>query len=146
MLFRSYRAAQSKVLAEAKAREFGVRAKSGDFKAVARSMGLAVKESKDFTQRDFVEGLGSASDLTGAFKLAPGQASDVVSVGGNQAIFVVTSRAPADEASFAAQKDQITEELLQQQRQLAYELYRQDLKQQLLKSGELKINDSTLKQ
>ncbi len=141
-----YRAAQSKVLAEAKAREFAGKAKSGDFKAAARGMGLAVKESKDFTERDFVEGLGSASDLTGAFKLAPGKASEVVSVGGNHAVFVVTSRTPADEASFAAQKDQITEELLQQQRQLAYELYRQDLKQQLLKSGELKINDTALKQ
>jgi peptidyl-prolyl cis-trans isomerase D len=141
-----YRAAQSKVLAEEKAKDFAAKAKGGNFQALARSMGLKVQESKDITERDYVEGLGSGSDLTGAFKLAPGQVSDVVSAGDNKAVFVVTARTPADETAFEAQKDQIGEELLQQKRQLAFDLYRQDLKQQLLKSGELKMNDATLKQ
>ncbi|MGE5327528.1 MAG: peptidyl-prolyl cis-trans isomerase, partial [Deltaproteobacteria bacterium] len=53
-----YRAAQSKVLATQKAAEFAQKVAAGDFKAVAKAMGLTVKESKDFTQQDSVEGLG----------------------------------------------------------------------------------------
>jgi peptidyl-prolyl cis-trans isomerase D len=141
-----YRAAQSKVLAREKAKEFAAQAKSGDFKAVARKMGLTVKESKDFTEEGSVEGLGPASSLAAAFKLDPGKTSDVVSVNGNPVVFSVISRTPANEADFAAQKNPITDQLLQQKRQLVFELYTEDLKQKLLKSGELKMNEPTLKQ
>jgi peptidyl-prolyl cis-trans isomerase D len=141
-----YRAAQSKVLAHQKAAEFAAKAKSGDFGAVARAMGVAVKESKDFTQQSSVEGLGPASALASAFRLDPGKTSAVVSVNGNDVVFRVVSHTPADESAFAAQKDQIASQLLQQKRQLAFELYSQDLKQRMLKSGELKINEATLKQ
>lgn len=141
-----YRAAQSKVLAQDKAKEFAQKAASGDFKAVARSMGLEVQESKDFSQQDYLNDLGPASDLTGAFTLAQGKISGVVTVNTNQVVFRVASRTPANEADFAAQKDQLAQLLLQQKKQLMFELYRQDLKQQLLKSGELKMNESTLKQ
>jgi peptidyl-prolyl cis-trans isomerase D len=141
-----YRAAQSKVLAQQRAKEFASKAASGDFKAVARAMGVEVKESKDFTQRDYLDDLGPASGLTGAFTLAPGKTSDAVNVNGNQVVFRVDSRTPANEADFAAQKDQLAEQLLQQKRQLAFELYREDLKERFLKSGDLKINQGTLKQ
>lgn len=141
-----YRAAQAKVLAQEKAKEFAAQAKSGDFKAAARALGLTVKESKDFSEQESVEGLGPASDLAAAFKLDPGKTSDVASVNGNDVVFSVISHTPANEADFAAQKDQIADNLLQQKRQLAFELYSQDLKQQLIKSGELKMNEPALKQ
>ncbi len=141
-----YRAAQSRSLAHQKAQAFAAQAKSGDFKAVARSMGLTVKESKDFTQEGSVEGLGPASSLGSAFELDPGKSSDVVNVNGNDVVFKVVSHTLADESAFAAQKDQIASQLLQQKRQLAFELYSEDLKQRLLKSGELKINEPVLKQ
>jgi peptidyl-prolyl cis-trans isomerase D len=141
-----YRAAQSKVLAHQKAEAFAAKAKSGDFKAVARSMGLTVKESKDFTEQGSVEGLGPAGPFASAFKLDPGKTSDVVSVSGNDVVFSVISHTPPDESAFASQKEAITSQLLQQKRQLVFELYSQDLKQRMLKSGELKINETTLKQ
>jgi peptidyl-prolyl cis-trans isomerase D len=141
-----YRAAQSKVLAQQKAKAFAAQAKSADFKTVARTTGLTVKESKDFTQQDSVEGLGPASALAAAFKLDPGKTSDVANVNGNDVVFQVVARTPANEADFAAQKDQIADQLLQQKRQLAFELYSEDLKQQLLKSGELKLNETALQQ
>lgn len=52
-----YRAQQSKVIAAQKAQDFAAQAKTGDFKKVAQSDGLTVKESKDFGQQDYVEGL-----------------------------------------------------------------------------------------
>jgi len=140
-----YRAAQSQELAGQKAAEFAAKVKSGDFKKQAQAMGLSVKESKDFTQQDYVEGLGSGSQLSAAFTRAPGETSDVVSLGGNRVVFRVAARTPAAEVDLPGQQDQIAEELLERKRNLAWEIYRQSLKQQLVSSGELKLNDAAMK-
>jgi len=140
-----YRADQSKVLAADKARQFAERVRSEDFQKTAKAMKLEVKESKDFTQQDYVEGVGSGSQLAEAFTLNPGQASGVVSLAANRLVFKVVAHTPANEADFAAQRDRLTEELRNRKRSLAFELYRQNLKQQLIRSGELKINEAAVK-
>jgi len=67
-------------------------------------------------------------------------------VGTDYIVFRVVSHTPPDEATFAQQQEQIREQLVNQKRSLAFEIYRQNLKQELQSSGELKINDSALKQ
>ncbi len=140
-----FRGEQSHKLAQQKAQELAAQAKSGDFKAVAARLGLKVQTSKEFTPQDSIEGVGPASALGGAFTLAPGQTSEVVSLGTNSVVFRVVSRTPPNEADFAAQKDQLTEQLLQQKRALAFEIFRQNLKAHMLQSGQLKLNDAALK-
>jgi parvulin-like peptidyl-prolyl isomerase len=141
-----YRAEQSKVLATDKAKQFAAQAKTGDFAKMAKADGLMAKESNDFTQQDSVEGVGSGSQLPAAFTLKVGQTSDVTSLGEKSVVFRVVSHTPANEADFARQRDQITEELLDRRRDLAFELYRQNLKFQLGRSGELKLNATALQQ
>ncbi len=141
-----YRAEESKVVAGVKAREFTQQASGGDFQRVAKSMGLAVKESKDFTSLDFVEDLGSGTQLSAAFTLNPGQISGRVPLANsNFVVFRVESRTPPNEADFAAQRDRIAEELLDQKRTLAFEVYRENLKKQLMQSGKLKLNEQAMK-
>ena len=140
-----FRAAQSQVLATHKAQEFAAKAKAGDFKKVAQSLGLTVKESKDLTQQEYIEGVGPGSSLAAAFTLPEGQASDAVSAGNNHVVFRVLARTAADEAGLGAQQDQIAEELLERKRGLAWELYQQSLKDRLKASGELKINEAAMK-
>ena len=141
-----FRAEQSKVLAEDKAKQFAAKVKTGDFAKIAKADGLTAKESKDFTQQDSIEGVGSGSQLSAAFTLNPGQTSDVISLRANSVVFRVVSHTPANDAEFASQRDRIAEELLDRKRSLAFELYRQNLKLQLMQSGELKMNAGTLKQ
>ncbi len=141
-----YRADQSKVLASEKAREFATKCKTGDFAKVARAAGYEMKESKDFTQQEYVEGVASGSQLAAAFTLAPAQTSDVVSLGANSVVFRVLAHTPANEADIATQQDRIGQELLERKRDLAFEIYRQSLKEQLLRSKELKLNDAAMKQ
>jgi peptidyl-prolyl cis-trans isomerase D len=141
-----YRAERSKVLATEKALQFAAQVKTGDFQKVAKAMGLTVKESKDFTGQDYVEGLGSGIQLAAAFTLNPGQTSDVVTIGTNNAVFRVESHTPANDADLAPQQDRIGEELLTQKRNLAFELYRQNLKRQLQRSGQLRMNEQAMKQ
>ena len=139
-----YRADQSKALATEKAQKFDQQAKAGDFQKTAKSMGLTAKESKDFAEEEFVEGVGSGSQLSAAFQLEPGQTSNVVALGGNSVVFRVLSHTPANEADLVSQRDRLTEELLDRKRSLMFELYRQNLKQQLLRSGELKMREDTM--
>jgi peptidyl-prolyl cis-trans isomerase D len=141
-----YRAEQSKVLAADKAKQFAAQVKTGDFAKIAKADGLTAKQSKDFTQQDSVEGLGSGSQLSAAFTLKEGQTSDVISLRENSVVFRVVSHTPANDADFAQQRDRISEELLDRKRSLAFELYRQNLKLRLIQSGELKMNAGALKQ
>jgi len=140
-----YRHAQSVILAQDKAKKLAELAKTGDFDKAAKSLGLTPKESNDFSQSEYVEGVGSGSQLSSAFTLNPGQVSDVIAAGSNQVLFTVISHTPANEADFAAQRDQLTEELLDQKRDLQFEIYRQNLKEQLVRSGKLKLNDDGMK-
>jgi peptidyl-prolyl cis-trans isomerase D len=141
-----YRTEQSRVLAEDKAKQFAAQVKTGDFAKIAKADGLTAKESKDFTQQDSIEGVGSGSQLSAAFALQAGQTSDVIPLRENSVVFGVVSHTPANDADFAAQRDRITEELLDRKRSLAFELYRRNLKLQLVQSGELKMNAGALKQ
>jgi peptidyl-prolyl cis-trans isomerase D len=141
-----YRNEQAKVLAAEKSKDLAAKAKAGDFKKVAASLGLTVKESKDFTRRDMVDNLISGSELGAAFTLNPGQTSDVVAVGTNQIVFQVLTHTPADESTFASQQGQLRQELLDQKRALVWDVYRQNLKQELIRQGKLKMNADALKQ
>ena len=140
-----YRVAKSRDLAAQKAQEFAAQARSGDFKKVAQAMGLTVKESKDFVEQDMVEGVGSGTQLAAAFTLPEGQTSDAVQVGSNRVVFRVVARTPAAESELASQQEQIAEEVLERKRNLAWEIYEQNLKQQLQASGTLKMNEAAMK-
>ena len=141
-----YRAQQSRVLAAEKAEQFAAQVKTGDFAKVAKADGLTVKESNDFTQQDNIEGVGSGSQLPTAFTLNAGETSGVVPVGGRSLVFKLVAHTAPDEADFAKQRDQITEELLDRKRNLSFELYEQNLKAQLVRTGDLKLNNAALQQ
>ncbi|MGD0696017.1 MAG: peptidyl-prolyl cis-trans isomerase [Terriglobia bacterium] len=139
-----YRNAQSKVVAAEKARQLADKGKSQDFKAAAKALGLTVKESNDFTAQDNIENVGTGSTLSAAFTTQPGQTSDVVAAGTNWVVFHVLTHTPANEADLPRQRDQIAEELADRKRTLAFDIYRRNLKQQLIRSGELKINTAAV--
>jgi peptidyl-prolyl cis-trans isomerase D len=140
-----YRAQQSQVLAKNKAEQFAAQCKTGDFTRLAKANGYKARESKDFTVEDQLANLIPGSSLSAAFTLQPGQTSQPISVGSTHVVFQVISHTPANEAEFAAQKANLSTQLLQQKRDLAFEIYQTSLKDQLIRSGKLKINNSALK-
>ena len=140
-----YRHAQSITLAQDKAKKLADLAKTEDFDKAAKSLGLTPKQSNDFSGNEYVEGLGNGAQLSDAFTLNPGQVSSVISIGSNQVLFKVVSHTPANEADFAAQSDQLREELLDQKRDLQFEIYRQNLKDQFIRAGKLKYNEGGIK-
>jgi peptidyl-prolyl cis-trans isomerase D len=140
-----YRAEQSKVIADQKAKAFAAQAKKGDFAKLARAGGYDLQVSQDFTQQDTVPNLGPGQGIPEAFTLQPGQSSGVLTVQGNNVVIHVLSHTPPDQSNFASQEAQIRERLLTEKRALAYEIYRQNLKKQLIASGQLKMNEQGMK-
>lgn len=140
-----YRHEQSIQLAQDKAKKLAELSKTQDFDKAAKSLGVTTKESNDFSANEYVEGVGSASQLPEAFTLNPGQVSTVITAGTNQVLFKVVTHTPANEADFAAQRDQLSEELLDQKRDLQFEIYRSNLKDQFIHSGKLKMNETGMK-
>ena len=61
-------------------------------------------------------------------------------------MFKLVAHTAPDEADFAKQRDQIMEELLDRKRNLSFELYEQNLKAQLIRTGDLKLNNAALQQ
>lgn len=141
-----YRTEESKVLTGQKAHAFAQQVKSGNFAKIAKTNGYTVQQSKDFTTQDQLSDLIPASSLGSAFTLQPGQTSGAIAIGTTYVVFQVVSHTPANESDFAGQKDNLTTQLLQEKRDLAFEIFSDNLKQQLLKSGKLKINTSAMKQ
>jgi peptidyl-prolyl cis-trans isomerase D len=140
-----YRAAQSQTLAHQKAQAFAEAAKKGDFAKLAKAGGYDLQVSQDFTQQDSVPNLGPGQSVPEAFSLQPGQTSGVLTAEGNDVVIHVLAHTPPDESGFASQEGQIREQLLTQKRALAYEIYRQNLKRELTRDGQLKMNEDGLK-
>lgn len=140
-----FRAEQAKILTGEKAKQFAAQAASGNFAKMAQTDGYKAQQSQDFTAQDQVQDGIPASALGSAFTLNPSQTSSAVAVGSTYIVFQVLSHTPANEADFAAQKATLGDQLLQQKRDLAFEIYQNNLKRQMERSGKLKYNPSAMK-
>jgi hypothetical protein len=80
-----------------------------------------------------------------AFTLKPGEISGPVNNGNTGVVLsVLQKQAPTDQ-DFAAKKDEIRESLVQSKESEAFGLFMSNLRQQMEKSGKIKINDQEMK-
>lgn len=127
-------------LAKTKAEELEKRVKAGEkFDAAAKALGLDPKTSDLFARNGSVAGLGSGKQLTPAFSLKAGQLGPALNLGANWAVYEVVERQDANLADFDKQKREITDTLLKQKRDLAFEAFRTSLDERLKQEGKLKM-------
>ncbi len=129
-----------------KTQELSDRAKSEhDLKKAAKELGAQMKSS-DFVLPDGqVPDIGSMTGQASvAFTLKPGEISGPINSGTTGAVLsVLEDQAPSD-ADFAAKKDQIREQLLQSKQQQLFALFVSNLRDQMEKSGKIKINQQEM--
>jgi len=130
-----------------KAQELSDRAKSEhDLKKAAKELGATLKTS-DFVLPDGqVPDIGSMTgEASAAFTMKPGDISSPINSQGSEAVLsVLEVQAPTD-ADFGAKRDQIREALLQSKQQEIFALFVTSLREQMEKSGKIKINQDELK-
>jgi peptidyl-prolyl cis-trans isomerase D len=142
--FKNERAA---ALLSQKTQELSDRAKAEhDLKKAARELGATMKTSDYVLPDGQVPDLGSMSGPASvAFSLKPGEISGPITNGGNGAVLAIVDKQQPEEQEFAAKKDEIRDSLLQAKQNEVFGLFVSNLRQQMEKSGKIKINPDEMK-
>ena len=139
---------RSGTLLAQKAQELADRAKAEhDLKRAAKELGATVKTS-DFVLPDAqVPDVGSMSGQAAvAFTMKPGEISGPINSGANAVVMAVLEDQKPNDADFAAKRDQIRDQLVQGKQQEIFGLFISSLRDQMEKSGKIKINQDEMKQ
>jgi peptidyl-prolyl cis-trans isomerase D len=126
--------------AKTKADDLEKRVKGGEkFDLAAKALGLDPKTSDLFPRTGSVPNLGSGKQLAAAFEMKADQLAPVLNLGANWAVYKVVEREEANPADFDKQKREITDNLLKQKRDMAFEAFRKALDDRLKQEGTLKL-------
>jgi len=138
--------AKSTDLAKSKADELIKRVKAGEkFEAAAHALALEPKTS-DLVARDgSIPSAASGKQLGAAFNLKTGDVGAPLSLGQNWLVYRLAEKTEANPSDFDKQKKQLTEELLQSKRSLAFEAFQKTLDNRLKQEGKLKLMPDKLK-
>jgi peptidyl-prolyl cis-trans isomerase D len=133
-------------MAKNKAEELTKRVKAGEkFDAAARALGLEPKTSDPIAHDGSIPGTASGKQVSAAFNLKTGDVAAPLSLGQNWLVYRVADKTEPNPADFDKQKKQLTEELLQSKRNLAFEAFRTALDNRLKEEGKLKLMPEKLK-
>src|SRR6267378_1815016 len=137
---------KSTELAKSKAEELIKRVQAGEkFDAVARALGLEPKTSDPIARDGSIPGAASGKQVSAAFNLKTGDVAAPLSLGQNWLVYRMAEKTEPNPADFEKQKKQLTEELLQSKRNLAFEAFRTALDTRLKQEGKLKLMPDKLK-
>jgi len=137
---------KSTELARAKAEDLAKRVKAGEkFDAAAKSLGLESKTSDLFARNGSISGAVSGKQVAAAFQLKPGDVGAPLSLGANWFVYRVAEKQEPNPADFEKQKKELTEQVLQTKRSLAFEAFRTSLEARLRQEGKLQIMSDKLK-
>jgi peptidyl-prolyl cis-trans isomerase D len=138
---------KSAELARNKAEELLKRVKAGEkFDAAARALGLDPKTSDPLARDGVIPGgVASGKQLGAAFNLKPGDVAAPLSLGQNWLVYRVAEKTEPNPADFEKQKTQLTKDLLESKRKLAFEAFQTALDNRLKQEGKLKLMPEKLK-
>jgi peptidyl-prolyl cis-trans isomerase D len=138
---------RSGILLSQKTQELSDRAKAEhDLKRAAKELGATVKTS-DFVLPDGqVPDVGSMTGQAAmAFSMKPGEISSPINSGSNGVVLQVIENQKPDESEYAAKRDQIRDALLQGKQQELFGVFVSNLRDQMEKTGKVKINQDEMK-
>jgi len=133
-------------LAKSKAEELEKRVKNGEkFDAAAKALGLDGKTSDLFARSGSIGGVGSGKQLAAAFQMKQGEVGPILNLGANWLVYRVAEKTGPNPNDFEKQKKELTQQVLQEKRELAFESFRTALDDRLKKEGKLKIMQEKMK-
>jgi peptidyl-prolyl cis-trans isomerase D len=138
--------AKATELARQRAQDLEKRAKAGEkFDTAAKALGLDPKTSDSFARNGSIAGAASGKQLAAAFQMKPGDVGAPLSLGTNWFVYRVAEKQEANQADFEKQKKDLTEQVLQSKRNVAFEAFRTALEARLKQEGKLAIFPDKLK-
>src|SRR6266849_2416502 len=133
-------------MARAKAEDLAKRVKAGEkFDAAAKSLGLDPKTSDIFARNGSISGAASGKQLSAAFQMKSSEVGAPLNLGSNWLVYRVAEKEESNPADFEKQKKDLTEQVLQTKRNMAFEAFRTALEARLKQEGKLQIMPDRLK-
>jgi len=133
-------------LARQKADELVKRVKAGEtFDAVAKNLGLEPKTSDAFTRDGSIPNAASGRQLSSAFRASSDDILAPLRLGANWFVARVAEKQEPNPADFDKQKKELTDQVLQSKRTMAFAAFRSALESLLRQEGKLKIMPANLK-
>jgi peptidyl-prolyl cis-trans isomerase D len=147
-LEQDYKSFKGAELAKTKAQEFADRAKGGaDFEKLAKSYGVSVKTSDDFSRNGTIADLGASAPLESfAFSANVGDVSQPLEIGQKQVVVQLKTKTAINPQEFAKAKEGLRESLLNQRKDQIFQAYLEGVREQLQRAGKIRINDTLLAQ
>lgn len=138
---------RSAALLTQKTQELADRAKAEhDLKKAAKELGAAVKTSDLVPPDGQVPDLGAMSGPASvAFTLKQGEISGPINNGNTGAVLSLLEKQEPSDQDFVAKKDQVRYSLLQNKQAEAFGIFVTGLRDQMEKSGKIKINQNEMK-
>jgi peptidyl-prolyl cis-trans isomerase D len=137
---------KSTEMAHTRAEDLAKRVKAGEkFDAAAKSLGLDPKTSELFARNGSISGAVSGKQVSAAFNLKAGDVGAPLGLGNNWFVYRVAEKQEPNPADFEKQKKELTDEVLQAKRNLAFEAFRSSLEARLRQEGKLQIMPDKLK-
>lgn len=142
-----FKSERSNALLSQKTQELSDRAKAEhDLKRAAKELGAAMKTSDYVLPDGQVPDVGSMTGQAAmAFTMKAGEISGPIMSGGNGAVLELIDNQKPSEGDFTAKRDEIRDQLLQAKQQEIFGLFVSSLREQMEKSGKIKINQDELK-
>lgn len=116
----------------------------GDLAKAAKSMGLDVKTSEEFTRAGTVEGLGPASYVVDAFSRPDGAVFGPVGGGGSTVVAKVLAHVQPDLSKLPEQRAQIRDEIKGQKGRDRNTMFDAGLRDTLVKQGKIKYHKDVI--
>ncbi len=138
---------QAGTLLSQKIQELSDRAKAEhDLKRAAKELGATIKTSDLVLPDGQVPDVGSMSGQAAvAFTMKPGEISGPIRNGADAVVLQVLENQLPSDADYAAKRDQIRDQLLQNKQQERFALFVSNLVDEMTKSGKIKRNEEELK-
>jgi peptidyl-prolyl cis-trans isomerase D len=137
---------KSTEIARQKADDLEKRLKSGEkFETAAKALGLDPKTSDLFARNGSITGAASGKQLSAAFQMKPGDVGPPLNLGTSWFVYRILEKQEPNPADFEKQKKELTDQVLQTKRNLAFEAFRTALEARLKQEGKLRIMTEKLK-
>lgn len=138
---------RSNILLTQKAQELSDRAKAEhDLKRAAKELGATMKTSDLVLPDGQVPDVGSMSGQAAvAFTMKPGEITGPIGNGSDASVLQILELQQPTDADYAAKKDQIRDQLLQQKQQERFGLFVSNVVDQMTKAGKIRRNEEELK-
>src|SRR5262249_34922248 len=132
--------------ARQKAQDLEKRVKGGEkFDAAAKSLGLDPKASDLFARNGSISGAASGKQLAAAFQMKSGDVGAPLNLGANWLVYRDAKKKEPNPADFDKQKKDLTDQVLQTKRGVAFSAFQTQMDARLKQEGKVRIMQDKLK-